>query len=41
VAAGGLGAVEQDGEDTEACVRLVYVAITQATHDVFLTYSQG
>lgn len=40
VAVGGLGAVGRHGEDVEDCVRLVYVAITRATHEVVLTYSQ-
>jgi len=40
VAVGGLGAVGRHGEGTEDCVRLVYVAITRATHEVLLTYSQ-
>ena len=40
VAVGGLGDVGRHGEDVEDCVRLVYVAITRATHEVFLTYSQ-
>jgi len=40
VAVGGLGAVGRHGEKTEECVRLVYVAITRATHEVLLTYSQ-
>jgi ATP-dependent exoDNAse (exonuclease V) beta subunit len=39
VAVGGLGAVGRHGEVVEDCVRLVYVAITRATHEVFLTYS--
>jgi superfamily I DNA/RNA helicase len=30
----------RDGEDTQDCVRLVYVAITRATHEVLLTYSR-
>lgn len=37
---GGLGAVGRHGEEIEDCVRLVYVAVTRATHEVFLTYSQ-
>lgn len=40
VAVGGLGAVGRHGEGVEDCVRLVYVAITRATHEVLLTYSQ-
>jgi superfamily I DNA/RNA helicase len=40
VAVGGLGAVGRHGEDTQDCVRLVYVAITRATHEVLLTYSR-
>src|SRR5215831_12848095 len=34
VGVGGLGAVGRHGEETEDCVRLVYVAITRATHEV-------
>jgi superfamily I DNA/RNA helicase len=40
VGVGGLGAVGRHGEEIEDCVRLVYVAVTRATHEVFLTYSQ-
>lgn len=40
VAVGGLGAVGRHGEETADCARLVYVAITRATHEVLLTYSQ-
>jgi hypothetical protein len=40
VGVGGLGAVGRHGEETEDCVRLVYVAVTRATHEVMLTYSQ-
>jgi superfamily I DNA/RNA helicase len=40
VAVGGLGAVGRHGEEVEDCVRLLYVAITRATHEVLLTYSQ-
>ncbi len=40
VGVGGLGAVGRHGEEVEDCVRLVYVAVTRATHEVFLTYSQ-
>ncbi len=40
VSVGALGAVGRHGEDTAECVRLVYVAITRATHEVLLTYSQ-
>jgi superfamily I DNA/RNA helicase len=40
VAVGGLGAVGRHGEETQDCVRLVYVAITRATHEVLLTYSR-
>lgn len=40
VAVGALGAVGRHGEDAQDCVRLVYVAITRATHEVLLTYSQ-
>jgi superfamily I DNA/RNA helicase len=40
VAIGGVGAVGRHGEDIEDCVRLLYVAITRATHEVFLSYSQ-
>src|SRR5688572_25907133 len=40
VAVGGLGAVGRHGEDTQDCVRLVYVATTRATHEVLLTYSR-
>ena len=40
VAVGGVGAVGRHGEKTEECVRLVYVAITRATHEVWLTYSR-
>ena len=36
---GGLGAVGRYGEEKEDCVRLVYVAVTRATHEVMLTYS--
>src|SRR5688572_23948956 len=39
VCVGGLGAVGRHGEEIEDCVRLVYVAITRATHEVLLTYS--
>jgi hypothetical protein len=37
---GGQGAGGRHGEETEECVRLVYVAVTRATHEVMLTYSQ-
>ena len=40
VGVGGLGAVGRHGEEIEDCVRLVYVAVTRATHEVFLAYSQ-
>jgi hypothetical protein len=40
VGVGGLGAVGRHGEETEDCVRLVYVAVTRATHEVMLTYSR-
>lgn len=40
VGVGGLGAVGRHGEETEECVRLVYVAVTRATHEVMLTYSR-
>jgi superfamily I DNA/RNA helicase len=40
VGVGGLGAVGRHGEEIEDCVRLVYVAVTRATHEVLLTYSQ-
>ncbi len=40
VAVGGLGAVGRHGEETPDCVRLVYLAITRATHKVLLTYSR-
>ncbi len=40
VGIGGLGAVGRHGEEIEDCVRLVYVAVTRATHEVFLTYSR-
>ena len=32
--------MRRHGEETEDCVRLVYVAVTRATHEVMLTYSQ-
>jgi superfamily I DNA/RNA helicase len=40
IAVGGLGAIGRHGEEIEDCVRLVYVAVTRATHEVFLIYSQ-
>jgi superfamily I DNA/RNA helicase len=41
VAVGGLGAVGRHaGADLEDDVRLVYVAVTRATHEAFLTYSR-
>jgi superfamily I DNA/RNA helicase len=40
VAVGALSAVGRHGEGADDCVRLVYVAITRATHEVLLTYSQ-
>jgi superfamily I DNA/RNA helicase len=40
VCVGGLGAVGRHGEEIEDCVRLVYVAVTRATHEVLLIYSQ-
>jgi DNA helicase IV len=40
VGVGGLGAVGRHGEETENCVRSVYMAVTRATHEVMLTYSQ-
>ena len=40
VCVGGLGAVGRHGEEMEDSVRLVYVAITRATHEVLVTYSQ-
>jgi superfamily I DNA and RNA helicase len=40
VCVGGLGAVGRHGEELADSVRLVYVAITRATHEVLLTYSQ-
>ena len=40
VGVGGLGAVGRHGEEIEDCIRLVYVAVTRATHEVLLTYSQ-
>jgi hypothetical protein len=39
VAVGGLGAVGRHGEPVEDGIRLTYVAITRATHEAFLTYS--
>lgn len=39
VAVGGLGVVGRHGEPIEDCVRLAYVAITRATHEALLTYS--
>ncbi|HEU0200892.1 MAG TPA: 3'-5' exonuclease, partial [Burkholderiaceae bacterium] len=40
VAIGGLGALARAGEAMEDDVRLAYVAITRATHEVLLTYSR-
>jgi superfamily I DNA/RNA helicase len=40
VAVSGLGAIGRHGTDLEDDVRLAYVAVTRATHEVFLTYSQ-
>jgi superfamily I DNA/RNA helicase len=39
VAIAGLGLVGRHGEPVEEGVRLTYVAVTRATHEVFLTYS--
>lgn len=39
VAIGGLGAVGQHGEPIEDSIKLMYVAITRATHEVLMTYS--
>jgi hypothetical protein len=39
VAIAGLGVVGRHGESIEDSVRLTYVAITRATHEVVLTYS--
>lgn len=39
VAVGGLGAVGQHGEPIEDSIKLTYVAITRATHEVLMTYS--
>jgi superfamily I DNA/RNA helicase len=40
VAVGGLGAVGRHGSGLDDDVRLIYVAITRATHEAFLTYSR-
>jgi superfamily I DNA/RNA helicase len=40
VAIVGLGALGRHGEPIEDLVRLTYVAITRATHEVLLTYSR-
>ena len=40
VAVGGLGALGQYGESIEDSIRLTYVAITRATHEVLMTYSR-
>jgi superfamily I DNA/RNA helicase len=40
VAIGGLGLLGRHGTDIEDDVRLTYVAVTRATHEAFLTYSQ-
>jgi superfamily I DNA/RNA helicase len=40
VGVGGLGVIGRHGEEIEDCIRLVYVAITRATHEVLLTYTQ-
>jgi len=39
VAIAGLGLLGRHGEPIEECVRLTYVGVTRATHEVLLTYS--
>lgn len=39
VAVGGLGVVGQHGERIEDSIKLTYVAVTRATHEVLMTYS--
>jgi hypothetical protein len=41
VAVGGLGAVGQHGEPIEDSIKLTYVAVTRATHEVLMTYSSA
>ena len=41
VAISGLGALGRHGTPIEDDVRLTYVAITRATHEALLTYSQS
>ena len=39
VAIAGLGLLGRHGETVEECIRLTYVGVTRATHEVLLTYS--
>jgi superfamily I DNA/RNA helicase len=40
VAIAGLGLLGRHGEEVEECIRLTYVGVTRATHEVLLTYSR-